>query len=227
MLLVSSLAGYLFEASVLACFTVGFLAIDRIEKQIDKNIEEASARKPIGTRKRKALDWPRRMLKEATLFWALSTTFIGVGLIAESIFPGSQLPNLSTTYYLGGGLCFVLAAIQTGNVVAFMNDRKFKPTLKTSEIIAAILIVTLLVADCSIGILVFLLLPHFSTLSLLSMSFVVSLLPSLVGTSLVVHQVLTWKKGTGFLYWLGILLFAAPYIVLVFFGILIRLGVPT
>lgn len=217
----------LFDSSVLACLTVGILAIERIEKQINQNIEDASKRKPIGARKRKTLNWPRQALKEGTLFWAMAATFLGVGMIVNAIVPESQVPNLSNLYYFVGVICAILAAIQTGNIIAFIFDRKFKRTLTTAMVLGTSIIVLILIADCLGTILILLLAPHFFQLSLIPKIFVLSIIPSVLGTSLVVHQVLTWKKGSGLLYWLGMILYATPYIVLVIFGVLIRLGIPT
>jgi len=215
-----------FDASILVTVTVAFVSTDRIDKLIDANIEEAEKKKPVGFRKRKNLNWPKRELRRAAFFWAMATVFFGIDLIIDAV-PQAQLPDFGFQYFFGGVIAMILGAVASGNLVAFTLDRKFKPTLTPPKVLGATL-AALMVLELLLSVTIAIVtLRAFFLLPLLLRAFDVSMIPSILGVGLVIHRILsTWKKGPS-LSRLGMLLFASPIIVLLVFGFLIRLGVPT
>jgi hypothetical protein len=213
-----------FTAATILWGSLTVLATERVQKLVDTNLDEMKNKGiKVGRIRRAKATWPGKSLRIASRLWGLAALIFGAELALQVASSYFQPPNLDEFLFIFGLIATLLAGIETANIFEFIGNRKFQPTVTAYKGAATGLALGVLVLDFIEMLFAFAFLPHFSTLPWWLDGFAVLLVPSVIGSAPYVIRI--WQRKNDAWYYVGMAGFFSPFVLLLIFGALLRVGV--
>ena len=113
--------------------SMALLATELVEKKIEQNIQEESAKlsqrgKVIKPRRIEALNWPKVEMKQASNLWVIASILLGADIVLRIQNFSITFENSYDVLFYAGLIATIGAGIYSYRLFEFIIDRKYRPT---------------------------------------------------------------------------------------------------